>query len=148
MRVCRQALPALNPDGRVTVNKVASGETSDAIRIEYEVTRAGRPVLERFALCRFAGEGFAAHKADLIGLVTESGPLSGAALFLLKRHYLETPDAVAGDPGMGRAVAAVPETTPALAYGVQQALVALPKAGIYALLAASYALVFGLAGQR
>ena len=60
--------------------------------------------------------------------------------------YLDTPEGVAGDPGGGVSadVAEVPEP---VAYSVQQLLVSLPRTAIYALLAAAYALVFGLVGR-
>lgn len=53
---------------------------------------------QRFALCRFGGPE-ALHQADLTGLTTEEGPVTGASLYLLKRFYLDTPESLAADPG-------------------------------------------------
>ncbi|MFL5223031.1 MAG: hypothetical protein ACJ8CH_06050, partial [Microvirga sp.] len=36
-RICRSALPALNPDGRVRVLRIAKGELPRSLQIEYEV---------------------------------------------------------------------------------------------------------------
>jgi hypothetical protein len=73
-RVCRQTLPALNPDGRVSVVRVAPWLEARTIRIDYRVERQGRPGLERYVVCRFAASGLSANKAELTGLATESGP--------------------------------------------------------------------------
>ena len=146
IRVCRSIVPALNPGERVTVLRTGPAPFPQALRLDYEVERADRAPLVRWVICRFAGEGLATRKADLIGIVTEEGALSGASLYLLKRYYLETPEGVAGDPG-SRVEAAVPELPRALAYSLQQLIVSLPRTAIYALLAVSFALVFGLVGR-
>jgi branched-chain amino acid transport system permease protein len=146
MRVCRSILPALNEGGRITVLKAEPGPAPHSLRLDYEVERIDRVPLQRRIICRFAGEGLATRKADLTAVVTEEGPISGASLYLLKRYYLDTPEGVAGDPG-SRVEAAVPQLPAALAYSLQQLLVSLPRTAIYALLAASYALVFGLVGR-
>jgi branched-subunit amino acid ABC-type transport system permease component len=146
IRVCRSIVPALNPGERVTVLRTGPAPFPQALRLDYEVERADRAPLVRWVICRFAGEGLATRKADLIGIVTEEGALSGANLYLLKRYYLETPEGVAGDPG-SRVEAAVPELPRALAYSLQQLIVSLPRTAIYALLAVSFALVFGLVGR-
>jgi len=145
-RVCRSALPALNPDAVVTVERVREGPVPRSLRVDYVARYPDRPVLERYAICQFAAEGLAVRKADLIGLATEEGPMSGASLYLLKRYYLDTPEGAAGDPG-SRAEADVVDIPSSLAYWLQQILVSLPRTAIYALLSVAFALVFGLSGR-
>ncbi|MBJ6126669.1 branched-chain amino acid ABC transporter permease [Microvirga splendida] len=145
-RVCRSALPALNPDAVITVERVREGPVARSLRVDYIAQRPDRPVLERFAICQFAAAGLSPNKAELTGLGTEEGPLSGASLYMLKRYYLETPEGVAGDPG-SRPDADVTEIPMAAAYWLQQILVSLPRTAIYALLSVAFALVFGLSGR-
>lgn len=145
-RVCRSALPAINPGARITVRRVQEGPVPRSLRIDYLAEREGRPVLERFAICQFAAEGLSPNKAEVTGLATEEGPVSGANLYLLKRYYIETPEGVAGDPGSPPDAGAfeIPESA---AYWLQQMLVSLPRTAIYALLSVAFALVFGLSGR-
>jgi branched-subunit amino acid ABC-type transport system permease component len=145
-RVCRSALPALNPGAHLTVLRVQTGPTPQSLRVEYVAEPPGRPALDRFAICQFAAEGLSSNKAELTGLETEAGPLAGANLYLLKRYYLETPEGVAGDPG-SQTASDVIEVPNATAYWLQQLLVSLPRTAIYALLSVAYALVFGLSGR-
>ncbi|MFC5085090.1 branched-chain amino acid ABC transporter permease [Microvirga arabica] len=145
-RVCRSALPALNPGAVIAVERVREGPVARSLRIDYIAQYPDRPVLERFAICQFAAEGLSPNKAELTGLGTEEGLLSGASLYMLKRFYLETPEGTAGDPG-SRADADVTEIPMAVAYWLQQILVSLPRTAIYALLSVAFALVFGLSGR-
>jgi branched-chain amino acid transport system permease protein len=147
-RVCRLALPALNPDGgQIRVVRTVPWLEAYSIRVEYRVDREGRPALERYVICRFAAEGLSANKADLVGLSTEAGPVAGSTVYLLKRFYIDSPEGVAGDPGPGERAAGLIEVPRPLAYGLQQMLSGLPRTAIYGLLAAAYALVFGLVGR-
>lgn len=146
-RICRLALPALNPDGRVSVLRVTPWLEAQSLRIDYGVEREGRPRLERYVLCRFAASGLSANKTELAGLSTEAGPLSGATLYLLKRFYIESSEGVANDPGAADHSSGLLEVPPAVAYGLQQFLAGLPRTAIYCLLAVAYALVFGLVGR-
>lgn len=91
--ICRRALPALLASaGGLKVLRIADGPEG-SIRIDYAVTdasaQAGR---QRWVSCRF-GPG-----AELAGLTTERGAIGGASLYLLKRYYLDTPEAAAADP--------------------------------------------------
>jgi branched-subunit amino acid ABC-type transport system permease component len=146
VRVCRSILPALNTGERVTVERAEPGPLPRSLRLDYEVERTDRTPLRRHAVCVFAAEGMSPNKAELVGVATETGPISGANLYFLKRYYLETPEGLAGDPGE-RMPLGVPEVPPALAYALQQLLISLPRTAIYALLATAYALVFGLVGR-
>jgi branched-chain amino acid transport system permease protein len=147
-RVCRIALPALNPDAsRITVTRSVPWLEARSIRVEYRVEREGRPPLDRYVVCRFQAEGLSANKAELIGLSTEQGPIAGSSLYLLKRFYIDSPEGVAGDPGPGDLASGLLEVPGPLAYALQQGLVGLPRTGIYGLLAAAYAVIFGLVGR-
>jgi branched-chain amino acid transport system permease protein len=145
-RVCRSVLPALNPGATITVLRIQEGPAPRSLLVEYEARHPERPILDRFAVCQFAAEGLSASKAELTGLGTEEGPLSGASLYLLKRYYLETPEGVAGDPGISPAIGTV-EIPAGAAYWLQQVLVSLPRTAIYTLLSVAFALVFGLSGR-
>jgi len=145
-RVCRSALPALNPGATITVERIQTGPGPRSLQVEYLAEYPDRPILQRFAICQFMAEGLSPNKAELEGLATEEGPLSGASLYLLKRYYLETPEGMAGDPG-SRPAADVVEIPSDIAYWLQQILVSLPRTAIYALLSVAYALVFGLTGR-
>ena len=131
-RLCRSALPAIEGEGsRVEVIRTAGGPEARSLRIDYRTLRDGRTVT-RYAICRFsAGTG----RAELAGITTDRGQVSGARLYLLNRYYLDTPDGVAGDPGAGDPTAGLPEWPAGVAYGAQQALAGLPGAAITALLA-------------
>ena len=145
-RVCRIALPALNPGARVTVTRVQTGPSDQTVLIGYTAEHPGRPLQEREVVCAFAAEGLSPNKAELTGIVTERGPVSGASLYFLKHYYIDTPEGVSGDPG-SRVDAAVMEIPAGAAYSLQQLLVSLPRTAIYALLSVAYALVFGLSGR-
>ena len=146
VRVCRSTLPALNPGASITVLRSQGGPAPDSLRIDYEAAYPGRPVLDRYVICRFAAQGLSPNKAELVGLSTEYGPLSGASLYFLKNYYLGTPEGVAGDPG-SPPDAGVAEIPAPLAYWLQQLLASMPRTAIYALLSVAYALVFGLSGR-
>jgi hypothetical protein len=99
-RVCRLALPALEGGGaRISVTQVLHGREPNTVRVEYRAARGGQDPLPRYALCRFAAQNPSANTPDLVGVTTDRGPVSPAAIFLLKRYYLDTPDAARADPG-------------------------------------------------
>lgn len=92
---CRRALPALvPPDATVEILRIGGGPAADSVRVDYRLT--GRPeaaAKARWIVCGFRpGEGLAS-------VDTESGPVSGASVYLLRRYYLDTPEAAAADPG-------------------------------------------------
>jgi len=145
-RVCRSALPALNPGAVIAVHRIQEGPAPRSLRVLYTAQYPDRPPLDRFAICSFAAEGLSLSKADLTGIVTEEGPISGASLYFLKHYYLESPEGVAADPG-SPPQANVIGLPSGLAYWLQQMLVSLPRTAIYALLSVAFALVFGLSGR-
>ena len=92
--------------------------------------------------CRFAAH--ALHPA-IVALARPSGPVDDTHLWLLERYWLGSEaarEAAAPDDA-----APLPEMPFGAAYALQQALNALPDAAVYGLLAAAYALVYGLSGR-
>ena len=84
---CRRALPAVVPRAEIRLLRAAPGPAADTVRVDY--ADGDR---QRWLTCRFdAG-------ATLVALVSEGANLSGPSLYMLKRFYLDTPDAVADDP--------------------------------------------------
>jgi branched-chain amino acid transport system permease protein len=147
-RICRIALPALNdPGSRVVVERAQPGPGERSVRLDYRVEGLVGPPVGRWALCRFAAEGLSPNKAELVGVETDRGPLSGSSVYLLRRFYVGSAEGLMGDPGEGDCAAGLREAPEPVAYLVQQVLVGLPRTGIYGLLAAAYALVFGLVGR-
>jgi branched-subunit amino acid ABC-type transport system permease component len=145
-RVCRSTLPALNPEAVITVRRIQEGPAERSLKVLYTAQYPDRPPLDRYAICTFAAEGLSINKAELTGIATEEGPISGASLYFLKHYYLESPEGVAADPGSPPS-ANVVELPAGLAYWIQQLLVSLPRTAIYALLSVAFALVFGLSGR-
>ena len=77
-RICRSILPALNPGHARPSDAGAGRGRAETLQIEYEVERAGRRRsalgrlrLRRRRTCR-------RDKAELVGVTTEDGPVSGA----------------------------------------------------------------------
>ncbi len=92
--LCRRAVPALvPPDSKINLLRVGSGPAEDSIRVDYRLS--GRPeaaTKARWVICGF-GPG-----ANLVSVTTEDGPVTGASVYLLKRYFLDTPEAEASDP--------------------------------------------------
>lgn len=101
--LCRRAVPALLPsplpaDTIVRLLRVGPGSGRGSVRVDYRLAGAdGTPLKGEAARVRYLVCGFDAG-TDLTGLATERGPVNGAALYLLKRYYLDTPEAEAADP--------------------------------------------------
>ncbi|WP_342111065.1 hypothetical protein [Methylobacterium sp. SI9] len=84
---CRRALPAIAPQAGIRLLRAAPGPAADMVRVDYLDGNQ-----QHWLTCRFdAG-------STLLALATESRSLSGPALYMLRRFYLDTPDAAAGDP--------------------------------------------------
>lgn len=86
LALCREVLPALHEVGTViSGNRDEPGD--GGVKITYLAERPGRPRTVHSATCRFNGED--AHgRPDLVGLVTERGPISAVRLLILKRWWL------------------------------------------------------------
>lgn len=147
-RVCRIALPALNaPGSQIIIERTQPGPGGRSVRLDYRVEGLVAPPSRHWAMCRFAAEGLSASKAELVGVETDRGPLSGSSVYLLRRFYVDSVEGLMADPGPGDRAAGLREVPEPVAYLAQQVLVSLPRTGIYGLLAGAYALVFGLVGR-
>ncbi len=143
--LCRRTIPALfgsDPIAKVTGNRTdRAGEVFVHFRI-------GDAETEHFVFCRFAGSGLSPRKRELVSMGVDGATLGFSATYYVKERWLSTQDAVAAEPPGARiADDRVMLLGPTAAHTLQQALSALPKMGIYALLAASYALLYGLIGR-
>ncbi|KQT61375.1 hypothetical protein ASG52_00340 [Methylobacterium sp. Leaf456] len=108
--LCRRALPALAPNGTTArLLRVGPGSGPGSVRVDYRLADADGALLKgegarvRFLSCAF-GPG-----TEMTALTTERGPVSGASLYLLRRYFLETPEAEAADPGKSSDPAKTPE---------------------------------------
>ncbi len=153
-RICRTILPVLHNGtaildiASVSANPVIGGKEHKGVRIDYLSKLPGERYVARFAMCFFQESGVSAQKSELIAVLTESGPLSNATVVFLQRYYLEDSESASLVPGPGTAeLSRLPVIEPWLATGFQHFFALLPLTGIYALLAASYALVYGLIGR-
>ena len=85
---CRRALPAVAPQAGIRLLRAGAGSAPDTVRVDYAEGQR-----QRWLVCRFDA------RTTLTALQTEGATLSGPSLYMLRRFYLDTPDAVAGDPG-------------------------------------------------
>jgi branched-chain amino acid transport system permease protein len=146
-RICRTVVPALNPDATsIRIENATPGHRPFSVRIGYHVTEPDGLQRHRAATCLFASGGLDHRKSELIGVAIETGPLSDGAFYFLKRFWLEDRREPPVDPGPPPSVPSL-QLSPASVYALQQFIVALPMAATYALLAAAYALVYGLIGR-
>ncbi|WP_029356168.1 branched-chain amino acid ABC transporter permease [Bosea sp. 117] len=138
-RLCRAVAPALHEDDTVikesALAPLPGSQTS--LRLAYTARRYGvtRP---HWIICTFGGTS-GVDRFDLVAVETDRGTLSDIKLAIMKRWWL--PDAVAMQAEApfrldGRS-----------AYWLQQAMNGLSLAGIYGLVAVSFALVYGLVGR-
>ncbi len=146
-RLCRQAIPPLNQDGaRIEIERTATGPFRRALRIYYLVQIGNGIARQRSVDCLFGARENGLGRPQLIGIASDGRPLPDASFYFLRRFYLEDRGDPPPDPAVG-GVQDLPALSPALAYGLQQGLNALPSAAIYSLLACAYALVYGLTGR-
>lgn len=88
LATCRRAVPALVRDAAdLKILRVGTASTRDSVRVDYALGPR-----QHWAICRFD------PGTELIGLATERSTLTGASLHMLKRYYLDTPDAERADP--------------------------------------------------
>jgi branched-subunit amino acid ABC-type transport system permease component len=147
-RICRTILPVLNPEGsEIRVLRQTAMSDGPRLRVDYQVHKPGSARRSRFVICQFAGMPKAPGGHELAGVATEHAKLGEAELFFLKRFWLDTSEAQVSDPSPVAGAEYVGDLPVGVAYGLQQAINALPLAAIYGLLAAAYSLVYGLVGR-
>jgi len=146
-RLCRQAIPPLNPPGaRIKIDGPDAGPRANVLRIRYLAETGPASARQRSIDCLFAGEDQGLQRGALIGVASDGQPMSDASFYLLRRFYLEDRKEPPADPGAAD-IEGLPEVSAPFAYGLQQGLSALPSAAIYTLLASAYALIYGLTGR-
>ena len=147
-RTCRSIIPALNAaDATFEIVRIAPLVSGDGVRVEYRSRSTAGPLRNRFLECRFAGGSHASpDRGALLGVTADTGPLGELRLQLLKRFWLEA-EGAAADPEPVPGATLAPALPRVLAIGLQHVMFALPPVAIYALLAAAYALVYGLVGR-
>ena len=141
--LCRRVLPAVVDisEGVTITRSVQNGP--EQIVLFY--TLGNREGFQHI-LCEFAGGGLSLNKRDLVGVRVNGHTLSDAALFYISRGWLKSQESIAAAPPANRGKPLVSLPTPT-AYILQQALAALPRMGIYALIASAYSLLYGLTGR-
>jgi branched-chain amino acid transport system permease protein len=156
-RLCRTLLPLLDRHAEkvIIVQTQISGTSSaveQAVAIDYRVPGLTRPV-QRVS-CLFRAEAAGDKRDALLGtaallasIVTADGEIGPLRLHLIKQNWIARGGSAAADPAPYATVGPVPETSRGFAILVQHSVSALPIISIYALLAAAYALVYGLVGR-
>ena len=153
-RLCRLILPVLHQSG-TTIDVASVGPLDavpehpfDGIRIDYLAREPSRRHSAHYVLCTFDPVDGLASQRVLRGVTTDLGPVGAAPLLFISRYYLNDPESAASTPGPGTTeLAQLPQMPEALGPLLQHALSLLPMTGVYALLATSYALVYGLIGR-
>jgi branched-subunit amino acid ABC-type transport system permease component len=148
-RLCRLLIPVLNSEGSGARILSAQRLTGDrGVRLLYRVDAGDTETRLRSLTCRFDPlRSGAAEPRHLVRVDTEEGALSSARLYFLKRFWLESPGATTADPAPIANAAEVAEISRPAAMTLQNIVAALPQASVYGLLAAAYALVYGLVGR-
>jgi branched-chain amino acid transport system permease protein len=145
-RLCRMLIEPLNaPDTQVTIIRTGPTAEPNTLRLDYRVITPER-AQTRMLICRFAGRGLQNGAEEMIGAQTERGPVPGSSFFLLKRFLLNSPAAQL-DQDRSERLSGLPEVPFSVALAVQHGLGALPQASVYALVAAAYAMIYGLIGR-
>lgn len=147
-RTCRSIIPALNLSAStIEIRRTAPLASGDGMRIEYRAREPVGLLRDHFVECRFGSGGPAApERRMLVSVNTDAGPLGEVRVHVLRRFWLER-EGLAADPQPIANAADVPNVPRTLAVGLQHVIFALPPIAIYALLAASYSLIYGLVGR-
>jgi branched-chain amino acid transport system permease protein len=152
-RLCRAALPALEPDGAIAVTAIRTDpDARNAIRVDYRVTTESGATRVSVLRCAFGGQRFDPDRLTLVAVETADGELSGARLVILERFWLGDPEALReGEQRLSGVYAddpLIPVIVPAsTGYFIQQIVGAMPVSALYAFLAVGYALVYGLVNR-
>lgn len=160
-RLCRSVMAALNPeaehidirlqrpvDGGVAVTKNSPALPDPGIAFVYATQTPGATDRRHLLVCRFQNGPRGTLPADRLSSVeTERGVLGAARIYILKRYWLETPDGQIADPDPLSLARNTPEIPFGAAYALQSILSGLPQTASYMLLAAAYALIYGLTNR-
>jgi branched-subunit amino acid ABC-type transport system permease component len=147
-RVCRSAVPALNPPAsRIEIVSTTAMRETVGVDVAYLAQADDESPRRRHLSCTFTTGRTSGGVPELEKVVSDGEELGAVRLTLLKRFWLATPEGLAADPAPYTLIGRLPELGPWAASAIQQTVSALPMISIYALLAPSYALVYGLIGR-
>lgn len=139
--LCRRVIPALFDVGSGV--RVLQSQSDGARTLTVRFWLASDERIHRLD-CQFRGEGLDANKRRLEALQADGALVGQAALYLVTSRWLETQEAIAEMPLPATSNALLPNVSPRVAFSIQHVLSGLPKMAIYALVAAAYALIYGL----
>ncbi|WP_237155187.1 branched-chain amino acid ABC transporter permease [Oryzibacter oryziterrae] len=151
--LCRQMLPALEPDGMVRVLSIqGEAQLAHVIRVAYQVEEPGDMPRGGLLRCAFGGGSFDEDRMKITGIEQDGQRIGDARQFFLERFWLGKPDAMReGEARLLGKMSFDPilpfKVSSDTGYFVQQMINALPVGAFYAFLAVAYALVYGLVGR-
>ena len=142
--LCRRVIPALVDGARgISVTKSEAGDGNYV----YIFFRVGDEARGHYVACHFAGSGLSFRKRVLVRIVHNGTSLGASATHFLTQGWLASQDSVVAEPRPAERRRLLPDVSASTGYGLQQILSALPRMGILALIAAAYALIYGLIGR-
>ena len=158
VRTCRSLIPlfdtaASSIDVERTHVSPLTVEHEQVVKIEYRTRNTGALTPVRQITCIYDQQRASQPDANLgaaaapVEVVTDDGAIGPLRLYLAARGWIGSGAAAAADPAPYATLGPLPELPRSLAIGLQDALGALPQMSVYAVLAAAYALVYGLTGR-
>lgn len=154
-RICRSLLPALEREAdrfdivRIDDLKPPAG-AAQMVRVVYRPVPSNAATGSERAIARSLTCAFAPKTGgvrQLVSVVGPTGALGPVRLFMLQRYWIDSGVATGADPTPVHVLAGAPNLSAGSAFALQALLASLPSIAIYALLATSYALVYGLVGR-
>ncbi len=150
VKLCRSIVPAFYAEAtRIDVLRterkiIAQGTL---VTVVYRQGAAGDATPRHALSCIVKRDPAAGGAITLTNLATEDGALGDVRLHLLRRYWIESGRAANADPMPVTMLRMAPEVPRAMAGVAQHLASALPSIAIYVLLAAAYALIYGLVGR-
>lgn len=150
VRLCRSLVPAFNASGTaLEIRMLDASRTAygTLVTVAYMAKLGREPAVKRAVSCIVKRDPAKPASLELTNLATEDGPLGELRLHLLRRHWIDNGQAAVSDPSPVLALWPMPEVPRQVAVLTQIGLGSLTSVSIYALLAAAYALIYGLIGR-
>ena len=150
VKLCRSMIPLFNAQASsIDVRRADAQRTAHGllVTVAYVATLPKQPAERRGISCIFQEGAGPVGSLDLTNLATEEGPLGDIRLHLIKQHWIAKGHAAVNDPAPVMLAGFVPDVPSAAAQPLQVLLASLGSLGVYALLAAAYALIYGLIGR-
>ena len=142
--LCRRVIPALVDASRGVI--ITGSEAGDAGTV-FVFFSVGNDLRGQYIGCHFAGSGLSFKKRVLDRIVHNGTSLGPSATYYLTERWLASQDSVMAEPRAAAPRTLLPDLAVGTATVLQHAISALPRMGIMALVAAAYALVYGLIGR-